>query len=147
MTQSVVSASLREKTVENSTFRLLSYRIPTVSIEMDDTFPTGEEKLQFTVKPEYAVDPKNTRRASVRLVVGATSESGRFKGLVEIRGVFEADEAMIDEVFSALCNVNGPAILYPYARALFSTITAQSGVRPMILPVVNFQGTKQGPRE
>lgn len=38
-----------------------------------------------------------------------------------------------------ILNINAPAILYPYARAELSLITAHPETTPLVLPVINFQ--------
>lgn len=38
-----------------------------------------------------------------------------------------------------LLRVNAPAILFPYARAQLSMLTAQPETEPIVLPVVDFQ--------
>jgi preprotein translocase subunit SecB len=39
---------------------------------------------------------------------------------------------------STFCNINAPAIAFPMIRAFVTTITANSGIPPIMLPSINF---------
>lgn len=56
---------------------------------------------------------------------------------VSIIGYFKFEDNLSDEIKKNLINVNAVAILYPYLRMLISNITANGGINPIILPVVN----------
>lgn len=56
---------------------------------------------------------------------------------VSISGYCEIDDNA--DKRDAILQVNAPAILFPYARAQLSLLTAQPETEPIVLPVVNFQ--------
>lgn len=53
---------------------------------------------------------------------------------------FEVLDEKITEDFklSSFPKVNAPAIAFPYLRAFVSNLTLQSGLKPVILPSINF---------
>lgn len=59
------------------------------------------------------------------------------KIFLNIEGQFEFDKDLTDPVKESFFNVNAPAILFPYVRAYISTLTALSGINPIILPTIN----------
>jgi len=58
---------------------------------------------------------------------------------VEVWGFFEVIEEAIDKV-RQFAEINSVAILFPYVRALISTITANANIPPVILPPINVAG-------
>jgi len=53
--------------------------------------------------------------------------------------MFSLEEEITDDFkLSDFPRINAPAIAFPYIRAFISTITLQSGYRPVILPSINF---------
>ena len=61
-------------------------------------------------------------------------EQSPFSVSVEIGGKFNAADGM---KWDHRWDANAIAIMYPYARAIISSITAQAGVDTVILPTVN----------
>ena len=62
-----------------------------------------------------------------------------FSLLIEARFDFEVDSPMTEEfILSQFPVVNAPAIAFPYLRAFISNLTLQSGIKPVILPSINF---------
>lgn len=57
---------------------------------------------------------------------------------VQVSGFFRFTEDLSDEEKDKLLEVNAVAIIFPYLRSQVSSITAQQGVDPILLPVINF---------
>jgi len=61
---------------------------------------------------------------------------------LSLKAVFEfklLDHPITEEFkLSTFPKVNGPAIAFPYLRAFVSTLTLQAGLKPVILPSINF---------
>lgn len=52
---------------------------------------------------------------------------------------FESDkELQQKDIESELAQINAPAIAFPYVRGFVSLLTLNAGVRPVILPTINF---------
>ena len=58
---------------------------------------------------------------------------------VELLGEFEVVESEIDKV-KQFAEINAVSILFPYARALITTITANANIPPVVLPPLNIAG-------
>lgn len=61
----------------------------------------------------------------------------------QIKVVYKTDfitDSVIDDEFKGrpYPYVNGPAISYPFLRAFIATITVNSGIKPILLPSINF---------
>ncbi len=83
----------------------------------------GIKKLdanQYTVSLTVSVEKENEYEASVTII-----------------GFCEVDDNSPD--LQDLLNINAPSILFPYARAELTLITAQPETDPVVLPVINFQ--------
>lgn len=58
---------------------------------------------------------------------------------LEARFDFELDDEMSEDFKSShFPTINAPAISFPYLRAYISNLTLQSGIKPIILPSINF---------
>ncbi|SJM38128.1 preprotein translocase subunit SecB [Psychrobacter pasteurii] len=58
---------------------------------------------------------------------------------IEARFDFQLDVIMTEDFkTSSFPVVNAPAISFPYLRAFISNLTLQSGIKPIILPSINF---------
>lgn len=115
-------------------FNLIFLRKPSFNPGSTDG---GEYRFQFMYGSTDAPDGE----AQVNLIVKAfygskdqTFETSDFSVSVEIGGKFKnAEEGPWDHVWDA----NAIAILYPYVRALISSVTAQSGEDTIVLPTIN----------
>lgn len=56
---------------------------------------------------------------------------------VAMTGVFAVDEGLDPEFLKKIQQINGPAILYPYLRAVVSDVTNKSGYPVLNLPPIN----------
>lgn len=72
----------------------------------------------------------------VTLTVSA-DKSDEYEASVTISGYCKIEENTPQK--DLILNVNAPAILFPYARAELTLLTAQPETDPLVLPVVNFQ--------
>lgn len=59
-------------------------------------------------------------------------------GRVLMVGYFKITGDMSEETISMFCNVNAPAILFPFVREAFATASVKAGLRPVLLQPVNF---------
>ena len=57
--------------------------------------------------------------------------------------VIQAELSELEELMKFFVK-NAPAIVFPYIRAYVSTLTTQSGNRPIILPTLNLIGLSEG---
>ena len=92
-------------------------------LESKDGDRFGSVELDIKVKLE-GTDSSSGLKADIHLI---------------IEGGFSAPEAMSDDDFKSMLEINGSAALYSIARAYIISVTSQSFARgSVILPMVNF---------
>lgn len=52
-------------------------------------------------------------------------------------GIFSVDEDFENMKLEEYGKINGPALIFPYLREMISSVTAKSGMNPVILPPTN----------
>ena len=122
-----------------SDFKFLGYVVSKVEFELKNEFFTQNDfKYDQAIDIQQNFNAENNRFVEVLLNIKIANEKESFNFLLSIRGGFEANKEMPEELFRSLYTVNAPAILYPFARAIITTYTAQANIPPIILPAVNF---------
>ena len=116
-----------------SVVNLQGYKVD--SIEFVNTTENGTKitlgnKYSFNV--QYAKD-RNLARAEFDVEVHDKEDPGRFKIRVVMVGIFSYDpqtkkEILHTETFKSL---------FPYAKALITTVTANCGIQPVIIPNID----------
>ena len=56
-----------------------------------------------------------------------------------LEGFFKFNSRLDDEMIEQFFNVNARMILYPYCRAIISSITSFDSPNSVLLPIINFQ--------
>lgn len=67
-----------------------------------------------------------------------TGEQTFVNGRVVMLGYFRITGEMSDETIRGFCDVNAPAILFPFVREAFASASVKAGLRPVLLQPVNF---------
>lgn len=94
----------------------------------------SERSLQ--VKVNVNVKKTSTDNYIVTLDLDVEKED-EYIASVSLSGYCEIDDNADKK--DVILQVNAPAILFPYARAQLSLLTAQPETEPIVLPVINFQ--------
>lgn len=124
-----------------SEFKFLGYRVTKVLFDLkDEYFQFSEHRIKQSIDIHQRFHTENKRFVEVGLDIKVGDERGFIVLTVSIKGGFEANPDMPEETFKGLYTVNAPAILYPFARAIVTTYTAQANMPPIVLPAVNFAG-------
>jgi preprotein translocase subunit SecB len=127
-------------------FKFLGYFIPEASIEIKDNFFSSiSQKTDVNVDVQQNFAKEKPRFVEVFLKLKIRNENESFRLSATVRGGFEGTPETTDEEFKQFWTINAPAILYPYARSFVSTLIAQTGVPPVILPLMNFTTMKRIP--
>ena len=95
-------------------------------------------KIDFDIDAHFEVDEdKKEMFTFLELVVfdNPVENNYPFKLELELVGVFSVRMGEEDDINSY--KANALAILFPYARALVSSYTANSNITPLILPTIN----------
>ncbi len=89
---------------------------------------------KFSYNVKYPTDPSNTVcRGELELEIGDTSDDSKLNIKVTLVGIFAYDPSAKKEAIHTESFKN----LYPLAKALVTTITANAGIKPIIPPNVN----------
>jgi preprotein translocase subunit SecB len=128
-----------------ATFRFLGYRVPETILEIGDSaFTAHPNKFDISIDVQQNFHRENTRFVEVVLRIRVRSEDEGLKLSLTIKGGFQAEREMSNELFEDLASTNAPAILLPYARAIITNTTVQAGIPPVILPLVNLRAKAEG---
>jgi preprotein translocase subunit SecB len=128
--------------MQESEFRFLGYRISFIECNIQDDFGKQPEKISQSINIENNFTTENNKFVEVVLNIDVKSEANNFSFKLKIKGGFQASDEMPDELFKNLSKQNAPAILYPFARSIITSYTAQANIQPIILPTVNFTDNK-----
>ncbi|TAE36467.1 MAG: hypothetical protein EAY79_11485 [Runella slithyformis] len=60
------------------------------------------------------------------------------EGNMTILGVFRKEGEAPQEVVQNFCQINAPAILFPFIREAFSSASVKAGLAPIVLQPINF---------
>lgn len=99
------------------------------------------DSFNMNISFEHSIDEKNI---NVKVTVSVQNkednnivEGSNLKILVSMTGLFEKEDtiSISNEQF---VKVNAPAIIYPYVRQHIRTLSLESGIPSIILPIVNF---------
>lgn len=118
----------------------LGYRLVNLSYTCDPSFEIGSPDYDSTYHFAFSKggallsDTEYQLNLMVKICYGKTADypNSPFRLAVEIAGRYECQDG-----WQQRWETNALAILFPYLRALVSTVTAQSGREPLVLPTVN----------
>lgn len=88
---------------------------------------------KYSYNVNYA--PNNVCRGEFTVEVADKEHPEKFGIKVVFVGIFEFEEGMEKEKI----HVQSFKELFPYARALITTITANSGIQPIIIPPIDIE--------
>lgn len=103
---------------------------------------------KFSYNVKYPNDPSSSVcRGELEIEVGDTSDDSKLNVKVTVVGIFAYDKNAKRE----LIHTESFKVMFPYARALVTTITANAGIKPIIIPsididnqnIIRFDGNKQ----
>lgn len=122
-------------------FRFNSYKILSSSIKVEDT-----DQLNPNIQVEFS--GKNTiDHGNFKFRLELTSKIFNDNKSIDIEvvavGFFEFDRNLSDELKNIFFQSNAPAILFPYVRAYIGTLTALSGISPVVLPTLNLSNNSE----
>ena len=106
-------------------------------INFMNQLPSG---VQLKLDTKYSYNVKYSRELNCRgeMSVEVTAKEDPDKFFIKIKtvGIFTYKEGSDKD----LLHVETFKMLFPYARALVSTVTANAGIPPIILPEINIEG-------
>lgn len=124
----------------SSGLKFIDYSVNDIEFYNNNEFKKEPVNIAFDVDRQinYQDDEKNTMFVTLNVDIfnNAKKNNYPFSLKINITGEFELDDKHRDEKTS-FAEVNSIAILFPYVRALISTLTANFNVPPLILPPMN----------
>lgn len=123
---------MREKTAQ---FRFLGYKILKSIVQIEN-----KENLSLEMNIEFNgnnVVNNNDLKFNLQLDSKITNEDNSILIEVSMVGLFEFDRDINEIQKKNFFETNAPAILFPYVRAYIGSLTALSGIRPIVLPTIN----------
>lgn len=107
-------------------------------LEMKKIEESKEQKEEnFEIKTEYFQNIKD--KLSYKLVMKLSIITKRKEISMDLEGHFKFDNKFDDQLVEEFLRINGSMILYPYCRAIISSITNLDSDDSIILPVINFK--------
>lgn len=111
---------------------------------IDENYNKVKNKIELNVAKHFGKDD-----FGVFLTVGLKQE---FEGktLVEFKittsGIFKKNGEIPEEVVNNFCDINAPAIIFPFVREIIANLSMKGGLQPVIIQPINFvELSKQRP--
>ncbi len=119
--------------------QLKQYNVNEINYKINEMFDFENAKV-VNIRPKFKkliqkID-KDNLIATLNIIIDDNNEIVPFHLNVTISGVFYMEEWEGEER-KGIADKNTIAILFPYLRALVSSITGHGGMPPYILPVLN----------
>jgi len=116
------------------------YVVKTIEFIKNESSSTN---IDVNIEKKFNYNEENPNKFIVELKItlgdDAPKSTSPFYLMVELSGEFEVVESEIDKV-KQFAEINSVSILFPYARALITNITANANIPPVVLPPMNIAG-------
>jgi len=130
--------------IEKSSFNFVSYRVVTINVRIYDDYKF-DPQIFPDIFSEYSIIEKESRKVDVFITMKLKTDNLLFE--VVLRGSFQGSPDMDDKTFEDLYNLNAPAILFPYLRAIVSNYTLLANISPIVLPLIDLTENKAKERK
>lgn len=120
-------------------FRLRNFRITRSLIEINDGDNIGRLSVDFKIS---GAEDKTNKLYALKMDVLIHDEYKNLDIIVNSLGDYEYEIGCTENELTSYFYKNAPAILFPYVRAYISSLTCQSGIKPVTLPTLNL--TQEG---
>lgn len=123
-------------------FGLLDFKVEHSHFDIDtNNIKEGDTDYSIEVGRQNGINEEK-RIFRLGLMVNIKDANNAVNISVEIAGFFEFDSDLDNQAKNNFFMINAPAILFPHVRAYVSALTALSGLKPIILPTINFSAHK-----
>ena len=114
------------------------YLVNSIDFKYNPEYTGGKAKMDIDFGHSMAVK-NNEARVSLRCMLfrKAKKEEKPFHLEVLMTGIFEFQTEMVGKELNNILRQQAINILFPYLRALISNITGNTGLPPIILPLIN----------
>lgn len=134
--------------VQNA-IKLIGFQVQEINLKIDPNCTSDgivKEIDGLFVEIGYACgyNDERDRNYSITFECKVKDKNNFLDLLLKCTGVFETEIPITEEFkSSSFVKTNSPAIVFPFIRSFITTVTANAGISPVILPAFNF--TKKVP--
>lgn len=120
--------------------RFIEHKFIDTQIKID---PAQDVTTDLQVKLESnAMDLPEANRMRLDLTTLVSDVDKIIDIKVTVSAMFEYDNTLSNEAKDTFFKCNAPAIVFPFLRAYINSLTALSGIKPVVLPTFNFSAAR-----
>lgn len=125
-----------EEKGKEADFKFISYRITEAIFKVERDADVAKD---FLININLnAVTPPHASIPTLSLVTKIRDKNDKMNINIALTGWFKM-EGGDKNTLNKFLAFNAPAILFPYVRAYVSSMTAQAGMQPVVLPTINLR--------
>ena len=118
-----------------------------IKVVFDKPLGFSEGNFNINVNHLTHVDEENKNIFKSEFIVTISNEEKNFNLIVQTIGYFEIMGDVEQKVYDNYINISSPSIVYPYIRAFITNLVIQTGMKPIIIPPLNFANKPTAPDE
>lgn len=125
---------------EQPLLKFLGCRIKSVNLIIEDNaIELDKSNLEVSMNITHKIDPKKSEFFYSEFEVKVYSEDKSLDLHLFAVAFFQSTQALSEDFNdSPFLKISVPAIVFPYIRSFISTLTVNSGINPIVLPIFNF---------
>lgn len=121
--------------------QFISHKFIDTKIKMSpNQMPDSELHINIESK---AMDNHDEGKMRLELSTTIWDDNKNVDISVVVSAIFGYDKSLIQEMKDSFFKYNAPAIVFPFVRAYINTLTSLSGIKPIVLPTINFSPSQQ----
>lgn len=97
-----------------------------------------EGMFKVNVQHINHINLENKNIFSTEFIINIDTDDKLFNLQVQALSHFEIMGDVTQEIYDNYINISAPSIAYPYLRAFISNVVIQTGMKPIIIPPLNF---------
>lgn len=118
-----------------------------IKVVFDKPLGFFEGNFNINVNHLTHVDEENKNIFKSEFIVTISNDEKNFNLIVQTVGYFEIMGDVEQKVYDNYINISSPSIVYPYIRAFITNLVIQTGMKPIIIPPLNFANKPTAPVE
>lgn len=103
---------------------------------LPDDYDATDPEVRFQIS--WGRDQSKVRVYLTVEIEQTSGETNYLAGKVIMLGYFNTQGDLPEGIVKDFCEVNAPAILFPFVREEFATSSLKAGLRPILMQPVNF---------
>lgn len=125
---------------EQTSIRFEKFIVKSLNLNIGDDYDVLSNKnLSIAIRIKNGSHKTNPNNYALRIKVDVKSPNDELTITLESLCIFTSAQPVTKEfIKSSLVNINSAAIAFPFLRSYIHSLTALSGIHPIILPSYNF---------